>query len=372
MGAVKETGSLAKELGKKALIITDNLLEKLGVLDEVKNSLEIAAVPFGVFNKVVTEPTLEYVGEALKVYKDESADLLIGVGGGSSMDTAKAVSALVGNPGKKLGEFAGKNMVPRPGAAVIEIPTTAGTGSEVSKFCVISDTAKDVKILMGSPHLIAQIAIVDPLMTVQMPRRVTAATGMDALTHAIEAYINTVPNKAIVDFHAIQAIRLISGNLRQAWCNGSNLEARSNVMLGALEAGLALGNVASALVHAMARVLGGYFHISHGILIAAILPVVVEFSISGDPKRYADVAEAMGEKTEGLPLMEAASLAVKAVRKLSEDIQIPTLRGLGIEEKKFISVLEEMAKAVESDAIGKLNPRLVTKEEAIELYRKAF
>ena len=370
LGAAKEVGSFAKGLGKKALLVTDSHLEKIGLLDEIKNSLEMTGISFVIYNKVITEPTMDYTEEGLKIYRGSGADFLIAVGGGSPMDAAKSISALVTNPGK-ISDFEGPNKIPQLGAPLIAIPTTAGTGSEVTQFTIITDTTRNVKMLIASPNIIPRVALVDPLMTITMPQEITAATGLDALTHAIEAYVS-VKAQPITDALAIHAIRLISGNLRQAWCNGNNIEARTHMMIGALEAGLAFSNSSVALVHGMARPIGAYFHIPHGISNAILLPTVVKFSIPGNPKRYADIAEAMGEVTGGLSIIDVAYLAARAVKRLNEDLKIPPLRGLGIDEKKFNSIVSQMASdAIASGSPGN-NPRKATKEEIVELYRKAF
>jgi alcohol dehydrogenase class IV len=369
-GAAKEVGNFAKGIGKKALIVTDANLEKLGLPKEVMKSLEIAGVPFAIFSRVVIEPTQDNVEEGLKAYKEAGVDFLIAVGGGSSMDTAKAIGALATNTGR-ISDFMGANKIPKPGAPLIAIPTTAGTGSEVTPFTIITDTAKDVKMLIASPNILPRVALVDPLMTLTMPQGITAATGLDALTHAIEAYVS-VKAQPITDTLALQAIRLIAANLRQAWSNGDHLEARTNMLIGSLHAGLAFANSSVALVHGMARPIGAYFHVPHGVSNAALLPTVIEFSILGNPKKYADIAEAMGEMTEGLSLLDAAYLTADATRRLNDDLKIPTLSGLGVEEKKFNTVVKQMAAdAIASGSPGN-NPRKATQEEIVELYKKAF
>jgi alcohol dehydrogenase len=313
---------------------------------------------------------LEYTEEGLKIYQKVKADFLIAVGGGSPMDTAKAISALAMNPGK-MSDFEGPNKIPRPGAPLMVIPTTAGTGSEVSQFTIITDTTRNVKMLIASPYILPRVALVDPFMTLTMPQEITAATGLDALTHAIEAYVS-VKAQPITNALALHAIKLISANLRQAWCDGSNLEARTHMMMGALEAGLAFSNASVALVHGMARPIGAYFHVPHGISNAALLPTVMEFSIPGNPRRYLDLAEAMGEITTGLSLLDAAYLSAKAVKRLNDDLKIPSLKGLGVDEKKFNSIVGQMAvDALASGSPGN-NPRKATQGEIVELYRKAF
>jgi alcohol dehydrogenase class IV len=369
-GAAKEAGSFAKGLGRKALIVTDSHLVEIGLLKDVKDSLEAAGISFEIFDKVVTEPILEYTEEGLKMYQKVKADFLIALGGGSPMDTAKAISALAMNPGK-MSDFEGPNKIPGPGAPLMAIPTTAGTGSEVSQFTIITDTTRNVKMLIASPYILPRVALVDPFMTLTMPQEITAATGLDALTHAIESYVS-VKAQPITNALALHAIKLISGNLRQAWCDGSNLEARTHMMIGALEAGLAFSNASVALVHGMARPIGAYFHVPHGISNAALLPTVMQFSIPGNPRRYVDLAEAMGEITTGLSLLDAAYLSAKAVKRLNDDLKIPSLKGLGVDEKKFNSIVGQMAlDALASGSPGN-NPRKATQKEIVELYRKAF
>jgi len=369
-GAAKEVGSFAKGLGKKALIVTDVALEKMGLLNDIKNSLEMAGISFAIYDKVISEPIIDFTEEGLKIFKEVQAEILIAVGGGSPIDAAKGIAALATNPGK-MSDFAGANKIPRPGAPLIAIPTTAGTGSEVSQFTIITDTTRDVKMLIASPNIMPKVALVDPLMTLPMPQGITAATGLDALTHAIEAFVS-VKAQPITDTLALQAIRVIAGNIRQAWSNGDNIEARTSMMIGALQAGMAFSNSSVALVHGMARPIGAYFHVPHGVSNAALLPTVIEFSIPGNPERYAAIAEAMGEITEGLSVLDAAYFAADAVERLNVDLKVPTLRELGVEEKKFNSVVEQMAAdAIASGSPGN-NPRKATKEEIVELYRKAF
>jgi alcohol dehydrogenase class IV len=316
------------------------------------------------------EPTMEYTEEGLKYYRESGAEFLIAIGGGSPIDAAKGISALATNPGK-VNDFEGPNKIPKPGAPLIAIPTTAGTGSEVTQFTIITDTVRNVKMLIASPMIMPRVALVDPMMTLKMPQGITAATGLDALTHAIEAYVS-VKAQPITDALALHAIRLISENLRLAWCNGDNADARIKMMTGALEAGMAFSNASVALVHGMARPIGAYFHVPHGISNAALLSTVIEFSVPGNPNRYADIAQAMGEVTGGLSVLDTAYLAARAVKKLTDDLKVPPLRGLGVDEKKFNSVVSQMAAdAIASGSPGN-NPRKATQEEIVELYRKAF
>ena len=371
VGSAEQAGEESKKLNvKKGLIVTDQNLVKLGIVDAVKQSLESNKIPFAVFDGVATEPVAEYVREGLKVYQENWCDFLLAVGGGSAMDTAKAIGIMATNAGS-IEDYQGAGKIPSKGSPLVAVPTTAGTGSEVTPFTIITDTKRDVKMLIGSPFLLPDVAIVDPRLTVSLPPDITAATGIDALTHAIEAYVS-VKAQPMSDVLALAAIELISGNLRQAWTDGSNIEAREKAMLGALQAGMAFGNASVALVHGMARPIGAYFHVAHGASNAALLAVVMEFSLAGNPARYAAMAKAMGEDTSGLSEMAAARRGAGAVKKLIKDIKVPSLRELGVDRAK----LEKLAPRMAEDAIASgspaNNPRQASKAEIIELYQTAY
>ncbi|TES87059.1 iron-containing alcohol dehydrogenase [Candidatus Aerophobetes bacterium] len=364
-------GREAKKLGgTKALIVTDRNLTEMGFLSGIESSLDSEKIDHEVFDEVTAEPTVDYVEKGLDLYRRSKCDFIIALGGGSPIDTAKAVCIMASNPGV-IQDYKGLDKVSSPGAPLIAIPTTAGTGSETTIFTIITDTRTNVKMLIGSPFILPSVALVDPLLTASSPPSVTAATGVDALTHAIEAYVS-VKAQPMSDVFALSAIKFLSENLRQAWANGDNLEARSLTMLGAFQAGVAFSNSSVALVHGMSRPIGAYFHAPHGLSNAVLLAPVVEFSISGNPKRYADIARAMGEKVEGLGVMEGASKASKAVRELVRDIKIPALATLGVTREKLKTVVGKMADdAIASGSPGN-NPRKATKEEIVELYWKTF
>ena len=369
-GAAKEAGIHAKQLGKKALLVTDANLVKIGLLEEVKASLDAAGVPYSIYDKVMREPVVEYVEEGLRAFRDAGADIVVSVGGGSPIDTGKAIASLSRNPGE-ISDYVGTSKITKPSAPLIAIPTTAGTGSEVTPFTIITNTQTNVKMLISSPHLLPTVALVDPIMTLKMPQGITAATGLDALTHAIEAYVS-IKAQPLTDTFALQAIRLISSNLRRAWSYPDDLEARSSVLMGALQAGLAFANSSVALVHGMARPIGAYFHVAHGISNAVLLPAVIEYSVTGNPKRYADIAGAMGEQIRGLSTDDAAQRTIDAVKRLNADLQIPSLSGLGINVAKFESLVSKMAlDAIASGSPGN-NPRKATPEEIVTLYRKSL
>jgi alcohol dehydrogenase class IV len=350
-------------------MVTDRVLARLGVLDGIKKARSRSGVDFALFDGVATEPTVDFVREGLEAYRENGCDFLLAVGGGSPIDTAKAIAVMSTNPGS-IEDYQGLGKIPQKGSPVIAVPTTAGTGSEVTPFTIITDTKRDVKMLIGSPHLMPEIAIVDPLLTLSLPQGLTAATGIDALTHAIEAYVS-LKAQPMSDLFCLSAIELISGNLKRAWTDGDDLEAREKTMLGALQAGIAFSNSSVALVHGMARPIGAYFHVPHGASNAALLGVVMDFSLTGNPTRYARIAQAMGEDIAGLSDLEAARLGAEAVKKLIRDIKVPSLRELGVDREKLDKLAPKMAEDAIASGSPANNPRQATKEEIIELYKMA-
>jgi alcohol dehydrogenase len=296
-GASAQAGPEAQRIGaKRVLLVTDAQLAASGAIQPVVASLESAGVAVEVFAEINSEPTLKHIndGVALGValLAKDKFDPLVACGGGSPIDVAKALSAMSANPGK-IQDYMGIDKVPRRGLPIMTVPTTAGTGSEATTFTIIADTERDVKMLIGSAYLLPQIALVDPLLTAKMPKSLTACTGFDALTHAIESYVS-VKAQPMTDVLALSAIRLINRNLPEAWAHPDNMAARAATMLGALQAGIAFSNASVGLVHGMSRPIGALFHVAHGISNACLLGLVMEFSVPGNPARYAEIAEAMG------------------------------------------------------------------------------
>ena len=370
-GSSEKVGEECKKMGyKKGLIVTDEVLSKMGAIEGVKKALAENKIPFAIYDKISTEPTVDYVQDGVKACKENGCDFLLAFGGGSPIDTAKAIAVMVTNHGS-IEEYKGLGKVTKESIPLVAIPTTAGTGSEVTQFTIITDMKTNVKMLIGSPFIIPKVAIVDPLLTLSCPRGLTAAVGIDSLTHAIEAYVS-VKAQPMSDIFCLSAIELISGHLRQAWANGNNVEAREKTMLGALQAGIAFSNASVALVHGMSRPIGAYFHVAHGASNAALLGVVTEFSLIGNPGRYAKIGRAMGENLAGLADLEAAELTAKAIKKLIKDIRIPSFKELGVERGKLEQLAPKMAEdAIASGSPGN-NPRQPTKEEIVELYRIAY
>jgi len=370
-GASETVGKEVKGMGaEKVFIVTDEILRQLGTLDKIESSLKAEGVKFDIFDKLPTEPTVDMINEGFRLFKESGASMVIAVGGGTPIDTAKAIAVLTSNKGT-IPELWKPNQIKKPGAPVVAIPTTAGTGAEGTIWAVIADTKTDVKMTTGSPYLLPALAIVDPLLTVSLSKKLTAGPGIDALTHAIEAYVS-VRAWPMSDIMAISAIKLITANLPKAWCNGNNLEAREKTMLGAHQAGLAFSNSSTTLVHGMSRPLGAYFHIPHGVSNACLLPHVMQFLLMGSPERFADIAVAMGENVAGLSVMEAAQAAVDVVKRLIRQLEIPPLRDLGVDKAKLDKVVRQMAKDCLATFSPFAAPRIATEDEIVELYHLAY
>ena len=370
-GASEQVGEEAKKLGlKKSLIVTDKIMVRLNALAGIQRSLEKNGIGYTIFDGAAVEPTLEIVQAGLKSYRENQCDFLLAVGGGSPIDAAKAVSIMLTNPGS-IENYMGAGKVPYAGVPLIAIPTTAGTGSEVTQVVIITDAARNVKMLISTPFVIPRVAVVDPLLTLSCPRGLTATIGLDALTHAVEAYVS-LKAQPLTDIYCISAIKLISGNLRSAWADGNNVEAREKVMLGAFQAGIAFSNSSVALVHGMSRPIGAYFHVAHGASNAVLLKTIMEFSVTGNPARYAQIAQAMGEDISGKTDLEGARLAVKSVDQLTRDLQVPSMQELGMEKDKMEQFAPKMAEDAIISGSPANNPRQATKEEIIGLYKIAY
>ena len=370
-GSSAQVGEEIKKLGfKKGLLVTDENICKLEFFEKIKKTLDDSGIECIVYNNINSEPTTVFVEEGLAAFRENNCEFLVAVGGGSCIDTAKAVAVLVTNEGA-IEDYMGLGNVPRKAAPLIAVPTTGGTGSEVTIFTIITDPKTDVKMLIGSPMLLPDVAIVDPLLTLTCPRDLTAAVGIDALTHAIEAYVS-VKAQPMSDLFCLSAIELISNNLRQAWANGNNIDAREKTMFGALQAGMGFSNASVALVHGMSRPIGAYFHVPHGASNSALLGPITEFSLVGNPARYAHIAQAMGEDIDGLNDMEGALVAADAIKALIKDVQIPPLSELGVEKNKLEELASTMADAAIASGSPGNNPRQATKEEIIELYSIAY
>jgi len=368
--ALEKATDKIKRLGKKALVVSDKAMTEIGNVKKVTDILEKQKIKSILYNEVNTEPEDNFVRRGAEIYQNNSCDFLIALGGGSPIDAAKAIGAIVTNSGE-IADYMGIGKITKALPPLVAIPTTAGTGSEVTRFTIISDTTNNVKMLIGSEYLIPRIAIVDPMFTVTMPANTVAATGIDALTHAIEAY-TSVKHQPLSDIMALSAIKRIARYLPRSWSNSSDIEARSEMMLAAMEAGIAFNNSSVTIVHGMSRPIGALFHVPHGISNAVLLATCMKFAIMGTPERFADVSKAMGVNTSGLSVLDAAKKGVLAVQELCDDVKIPTITGLGIDADEFMAKSDKMA----SDALASGSPnntvRTPTKEQIIELYKNSL
>jgi alcohol dehydrogenase class IV len=351
--------------GKCPLIVLDKNFAETGFREKLSRTL--AGVDFHLFDQTEPEPRLELADEGAKLALKKKCDSVIGIGGGSAMDVAKAVAALAANKGKAV-DYLGLNKVPGPGLPTIMVPTTAGTGSEVTFTAVFIRKNLKKKEGMNSPYLYPDLALLDPELTLTLPPGPTATTGLDALCHAIESYtsINASPMSEVM---SLEAIRLISENLRTCVHNGGNLEARENMLLGSLYAGLGLANAGVTAVHSLSYPLGGKYGIPHGLANTIMLLPVMAFNLPAALEKFTIIAEVMGEMTEDLPLREAAYLALDAVEALIEDCGIEAeLSDFGITEEDFpelAKVAMTVARPLEN------NPRKVVLETAMEIYEDA-
>ncbi|MFD1032464.1 iron-containing alcohol dehydrogenase [Metaplanococcus flavidus] len=354
---------------KNILIVTDSLLEKLGIVDQVVNPLEAVGIQTEIYTEVVPEPPLEVAEKLVRHTREREFDLVIGLGGGSALDLAKLAGVLATHDGDVADylNLTGKRSLTHKGLPKILIPTTSGTGSEVTNIAVLSlETSKDV---VTHDYLLPDAAIVDPALTVSLPPKVTAATGIDALTHAVEAYISVNANP-VTDGLALQAIRLISGSIRTAVSDGSNKEARSDMSYGSYLAGLAFFNAGVAGVHALAYPLGGQFHIAHGESNAVLLPYVMGYIRSSCEKRMQDIYEAMGY-TLSAQHDEGDSLkCIEELKRMVADVGIPlSLQGFGITEAALGNLTED---ALKQQRILARSPMQLEREDIHAIYRNAF
>ena len=364
--------SLAEHLAElkvsRPLVVLDRNLAETGFREKAAGLLEQAGIGPVIYDKTLPEPPLELADEGAKIALKQKCDGVVGIGGGSAMDLAKAIAVLAANRGK-AGDYLGLNRVPGPGFPKIMVPTTAGTGSEVTFTSVFVRKKLKKKEGMNSPYLYPEIALLDPELTLTLPPHPTAATGIDALCHAIESYtsLNASP---LSEMLSLEAIGLISENLRTAVHDGANIEAREAMLLGSLYAGLGLANAGVTAVHSLSYPLGGKYGISHGLANTVMLPRVMAFNLPGALEKFVDIAEAMGEVVDDLPVREAAWLAVEAVEALIEDCGVmTTLEELKVPQEDF----PELAKAAMTVARPLANnPCRMTPEDMVEIYQEAY
>lgn len=367
-GCVKEIGEEIVKLGKtKALFVTDKVLNQVGVVKQVTDVLDASGIAYAIFDDVKPNPTTKNVNDGLALFQQEGCDFIISLGGGSPQDAAKAVGILAANGGNIV-DYEGIGKSKNKSAPIIAINTTAGTASEVTVNYVITDEVRKIKMVMVDPNSMATIAVNDPELMVKKPAGLTAATGMDALTHAIEAYV-TKGAFPLSDALALQAIKFISNSLVAAVKDGTDIAARSEMAWGSYVAGLSFSNCGLGIVHSMAHQLGSEYDLPHGVANAILLPYIMDFNLDSNPKKFAEIAAAMGEDISAAGSdLEAAKLALEAVRKLSKAVGIPALAETSFNPEDVSKLADQAMRDVCTGG----NPKNVTKEDMINIYMTAY
>jgi alcohol dehydrogenase class IV len=370
-GAIAEITTALANLGvRRPLIVTDPFMVSSGMLVKLTDRLDAAAIRWQAFSETVPDPTTAVVEAGVAVLRGGNFDGLIALGGGSPIDTAKAMSVLAANGGR-MRDYKVPNEIPRVGVPLVAIPTTAGTGSEVTRFTVITDSEQDEKMLIMGLACCPAAAIVDYELTLSMPWRLTADTGLDSLTHAIEAYVSRKASP-FTDGVARSAMALIARNIRTACRSPQDRAAREAMMLGATQAGMAFSNASVCLVHGMSRPIGAFFHVPHGLSNAMLLPAITAFSAPAALTRYADCARAMGIAAEGEGNQAAVARLLDELNALNRDLEVPTPKACGIDEGRYLELLPVMAsQALASGSPGN-NPRVPSADEIIELYKRVY
>ncbi|WP_163468872.1 iron-containing alcohol dehydrogenase [Fusobacterium sp. IOR10] len=358
-----------KTFGKKVLIVTDDVMVKLGNVKKLEDVLKEVEVECVIYSGVNGEPTDKMVEEGIKIYKEEKCEFLIAIGGGSPIDTMKAVGAMITNPGN-IRDYNGKIIENEP-PVLVAIPTTAGTGSEATKVTIITDTENNIKMLLQGGKLIPTLAIVDPVFTLTAPKGITAATGVDALTHAIEAYTSK-KSFPLTDTFAISAVKKLFDNLVKVYKDGSDIKSREIVATAATEAGIAFNNSSVTIVHGMSRPIGALFHVPHGLSNAVLLEKCLVFLKSGAIDKLVDLSKAIGVYTSEMTDEEAANKFIEAVSQLLKDLEIPTLEDLNIDKNVFFENIDKMA----NDALASGSPantrKSVSHKDIVSIYQELW
>lgn len=366
-GIIKNVGKEAKALGAtKVMIVADKGVIGAGLVKPVEDALRAEQIDYVLFDKIVANPRIVHCNEGYEMARGEHVDCLVAVGGGSPMDTAKAIGTLLTH-GKTVQDWCGFQLLEREITPLIAIPTTAGTGSEVTPFAVVTDTETHRKLNIFDPKAAAKVALIDPSVLLKLPNRIMASTGVDALTHAVEAYTCTlaIPH---TDAYALFAIDLIMKNLRGA-VKSPNLENCTGMMLGSTIAGIAFGYSDVGAVHCMAEAIGGRYDTPHGVSCAVFLPDVTRFNISADLPKYSNMAKYLGADIAGMTLEEAAEAGVQKIEQLCKDVDIPKFRELdGVKPEDF----EALSIAAEKNVSTPSNPRRVTAADYLKLFKQAY
>lgn len=370
-GASQDIPNVLASLGcTRPLIITDKMMVQLGYASRIQDILAAQQMSADVFADTVPEPTVASIQAGVEKARNGDYDCIIALGGGSPIDSAKAI-AILAKHGGEMRDYKFPRIVIESGLPIIAVPTTAGTGSEVTRVTIIADEKTDEKMLCVGIGFMPVAALIDFSLTLSLPARITADTGIDALTHAMEAYVS---KKASLysDSQALSAMRLIAPNLRRAYHDGSDKAAREAMMLGSTLAGVAFSNASVALVHGMSRPIGAHFHVPHGLSNAMLLPSVTAFSIPAAAERYADCARAMGVASEQDSIAVANAKLLTELRALNDELQVPTPEQFGIDRQQYFDQLQVMAQQALASGSPNNNPRVPSAEEIIEIYQQLW
>lgn len=370
-GALNEVGALLAELGAaRPLIVTDKFMLTTGSVERLSQSIQQSGLEGAIFSGVVPDPTTASLQDGVHAVQTHRADVIVGLGGGSAIDTAKALG-LLSQQGGHMRDFKAPRNNNGPALPVVAIPTTAGSGSEATQFSVITDSETHEKMLCPGISFLPVAAVIDYELTLSMPRRLTADTGIDALTHAIEAYVSRKANP-FSDSFALAAVRTIGGNLRRVYVDGSDAEAREAMMLASTQAGIAFSNSSVALVHGMSRPIGAHFQVAHGLANAMLFPSVTGFSVSAAEGKYADCARALGVATEEDSDQLAAEALVFELHALNSDLEVPTPQAFGIDRNVWEEMIPLMAEQALSSGSPGNNPLIPDAEQIQGIYREIY
>ncbi len=370
-GASRKVSAVLNRLGcQRPIIVTDAMMVQLGYVQQIQTTLDEAGLNYGLYAECQPEPAEDSIKAGVGMVQEGEYDAIIALGGGSPIDSAKAI-AILGRHGGQMQDYRFPRDVIEEGLPIIAIPTTAGTGSEVTRFTIITDSVSDEKMLCVGQGFMPVAALVDYELTLSLPARVTADTGIDALTHAIEAYVSRKANP-YSDTQALQAMALIAPNLRTVYREPGNRQAREAMMLGATLAGIAFSNASVALVHGMSRPIGAHFHVPHGLSNAMLLPEVTAYSVPSATTRYATCARIMGVADERDSNSVAVEKLLVELKALNRDLQVPSLMDYGIKETRFFELVELMAEQALASGSPANNPRQPEKEEVVALYRRIW
>lgn len=368
-GALDMAQETLGTFGKKAMIVTDKVMIELGNCAKVENALKSQNIEYTIYSDIVGEPTDVMIETGLAQYRKEKCDFLVALGGGSPIDSMKAIASLVYNGGN-ISDYMGKVIdVEMP--PMVAIPTTAGTGSEATQFTIITDTKQDIKMLLKGKVLIPSLAIIDPQFTMTAPPKITAATGLDALCHAVEAYTSRKA-QTLSDTFALSAVKRIFKYLPIAFGNGMNEEARVEMSVAALEAGIAFNNSSVTLIHGMSRPIGALFHVAHGLSNAMLMKECLSFALEGAYDRFADLGRAIGVADMADSDEKASEKFLNAIIRLTEELEIPTLQEFGIQKDEFFNVIEKMSYDAMDSGSPQNTRREITQDDIQQMYRNLW